>query len=178
MEQLSMEFVELPDEEVIRDALVREINNAELTKYLVVEVLKSGILSIRANSNVCARIKLNQNTHYIEVKSNNIDLFKVHLATGTFQLTDINSQKEADNNNWARIVINTIDDVLLMSKPLSMIFVLVLTKAGAGFGCCSRYMQCSDAKKCVHPDLFTSLACGYRRNLEDGRIFYGKNKNI
>lgn len=46
------------------------------------------------------------------------------------------------------------------------------------FGCCSRYMQCSDAKKCVHPNKLYSTACAYRHNLEHGRIFYGKNKNI
>lgn len=45
-------------------------------------------------------------------------------------------------------------------------------------GCCSRYEECSDNKKCVQsiPDIF--LHCSYRQNLLSGRIFYGKNKNI
>ncbi len=46
------------------------------------------------------------------------------------------------------------------------------------FGCCSRYIACSDAKECVHPDYLESLGCAYKRNLEKGLIFYGKNKNI
>lgn len=43
------------------------------------------------------------------------------------------------------------------------------------FGCCSRYIQCSDLKKCTHPQNFYAKACYYRQNLEAGRIFYGKN---
>ena len=45
------------------------------------------------------------------------------------------------------------------------------------FSCCSRFEECSDAKKCVHQNKLYSTACYYRHNLEEGRIFYGKNKN-
>ncbi len=45
------------------------------------------------------------------------------------------------------------------------------------FGCCFRYVECSDAMKCLHPNKLYSKACAYRRNLESGRVFYGKNKN-
>ena len=44
------------------------------------------------------------------------------------------------------------------------------------FGCCSHYIECSDQKKCVKDNDF-SRNCYYRKNLEAGRIFYGKNKN-
>lgn len=46
------------------------------------------------------------------------------------------------------------------------------------FGCCARYEECSDLKKCIHPDIIYATACQYRSNLEAGKIFYGKNKNI
>lgn len=46
------------------------------------------------------------------------------------------------------------------------------------FGCCHKYVECSDAKKCLHDDLIYATACMYRKNLEQGRIFYGKNRNI
>ena len=45
------------------------------------------------------------------------------------------------------------------------------------FGCCSQYEECSNAKRCIHPNRLYSTACAYRRNLENGRIFYGKNRN-
>lgn len=45
------------------------------------------------------------------------------------------------------------------------------------FGCCSKFIECSDAKKCLHSEPIYSKSCAYRKNLEAGRIFYGKNKN-
>lgn len=46
------------------------------------------------------------------------------------------------------------------------------------FGCCHRYVECSDAKKCIAPDKIHAKGCIYKDNLEKGKIFYGKNKNI
>ena len=46
------------------------------------------------------------------------------------------------------------------------------------FGCCSKFEQCSDVRKCLHENKLYSKACMYRDNLDQGRIFYGKNRNI
>lgn len=43
------------------------------------------------------------------------------------------------------------------------------------FSCCSSYMQCSDAKKCLHADDPLYQGCAYRCNLDTEKIFYGKN---
>lgn len=40
------------------------------------------------------------------------------------------------------------------------------------FGCCSKYAECSKAKKCIHNNTFYAKACWYRKNLESGKIFY------
>lgn len=45
------------------------------------------------------------------------------------------------------------------------------------FGCCNDYLACSDARACLHSDDRFFNGCGYRQNLEAGRIFYGKNCN-
>lgn len=52
------------------------------------------------------------------------------------------------------------------------------TSKTAKFACCAKYLECSDAKKCVHSNLLYSKACEYRKNLENNRIFYGTNKNV
>lgn len=46
------------------------------------------------------------------------------------------------------------------------------------FGACSKFVECSDAKKCVHENKLYSKACMYRNNLDQGHIFYGKNRNV
>lgn len=46
------------------------------------------------------------------------------------------------------------------------------------YGCCHLYEKCSDAKKCISKDKIYATVCAYKRNLEAGRIFYGRNRNI
>lgn len=46
------------------------------------------------------------------------------------------------------------------------------------FGCCSQFVKCSDAKRCLHSNKLYSTACSYRHHLEAGHIFYGINKNV
>lgn len=46
------------------------------------------------------------------------------------------------------------------------------------FGCCSRFLECSNMRRCVHENRLYSKGCSYRRNLESGRIFYGVNRSI
>lgn len=48
----------------------------------------------------------------------------------------------------------------------------------ASFGCCGKLVECSDAMRYLHENTLYSKACMYRANLESGRIFYGKNRNI
>lgn len=43
------------------------------------------------------------------------------------------------------------------------------------FGCCHLYEQCSNAMKCINPDLSFAVGCEYKKNLEKGKIFYGIN---
>lgn len=44
--------------------------------------------------------------------------------------------------------------------------------------CCNDFNRCSDARECLHKYDADYAGCWYRKNLEKGRIFYGKNKNI
>ena len=48
----------------------------------------------------------------------------------------------------------------------------------SSFSCCSRYLECSDAKRCILGNQLYSKACTYRKNLDSGKIFYGINRNI
>ena len=45
------------------------------------------------------------------------------------------------------------------------------------FGCCNSFLQCSDAGHCLFEDDRFYNGCYYRKNLESGKIFYGKNAN-
>jgi hypothetical protein len=113
-----------------------------------------------------AKNKLTKNSSYIEIKP------KYERDFSGFDIM-------RPSNNWTRVRIGGINDVLNSVKQLGIVFVEVLSELGGeSFGCCHRFSECSDTLKCLHPDFLTSLACAYKKNLEAGRIFYGKNKNI
>lgn len=84
----------------------------------------------------------------------------IELSDG-FCRVDFSLCNESFKGNWA----------CALDKIISSAFSL------ERFGCCSKYIDCSDSKKCVHPDYVFATACQYKTNLESGRIFYGKNKN-
>lgn len=50
--------------------------------------------------------------------------------------------------------------------------------SGDTFACCNDHVRCSDAGFCLKLNNRDYWGCIYRKNLEEGRIFYGRNKNI
>ena len=46
------------------------------------------------------------------------------------------------------------------------------------YGCCHLYEKCSDARKCISKNKIYATVCAYKKNLDKGRIFYGRNRNI
>lgn len=47
-----------------------------------------------------------------------------------------------------------------------------------GFDCCSRYLECSEEERCIHPDIMMAGQCTYRQKLRAGLIFYGSKRNV
>ena len=63
----------------------------------------------------------------------------------------------------------------LLKRRKNVTFRNIITET---FACCNSFVQCSDAKACLHAKDRNYNGCYYRKNLESGRIFYGKNRNI
>lgn len=76
-----------------------------------------------------------------------------------------------------RISLSDPNDILQYASTLRTMLSM-LSRKYHEFDCCSRYEACSNAKACIHPNIKFALGCRYRYNLMDGKIFYGKNKNI
>lgn len=46
------------------------------------------------------------------------------------------------------------------------------------FDCCSKYMECSEAEKCIHTIPDVKKYCKYKAKLAKGIIFYGSKRNV
>lgn len=89
--------------------------------------------------------------------------------------------KYKETEGYARISISDINEIKKISNEIKEIFkylFLQYIQTEESFGCCSKYVQCSDNLACIQKDLRIRLGCLYKKNLENNRIFYGKNKNI
>lgn len=53
-----------------------------------------------------------------------------------------------------------------------------MESSGQLFDCCHRFLECSDAKDCTHPDMEFQKRCTYRRKLKQGIVFFGANRNV
>lgn len=71
------------------------------------------------------------------------------------------------------MMLEQLTDILRQEKRT--IFRNTITEK---FGCCNDFLKCSDAKQCLYPHDRFYNGCYYRKNLEAGRIFYGKNRNV
>lgn len=123
--------------------------------------------SIRFGTLLAFRICLREDK-YIEIP--------VDLKDKIPQLSVPAKQKKVAGNYWR--VYWSATDIINNATALAEIMKATVDRTPKEWDCCSRYMECSNAKTCVHPDKKAALSCGYRRILNAGKVFYGKNRNV
>ena len=140
-------------------------------------------------------ISLSENKDDYSIKLSNNVIFKIKIKTGLTQISfkklylkpyqDINQEKYiideiSAKSSFVRFEISSIKDLDERFVFLSLlIYNSIISEIGSErFGCCSRYLECSDLKRCTNPNIILSLGCQYKKNLEKGIIFYGMNANI
>lgn len=124
--------------------------------------------SVRYGSLLAFRLRLRDSASYIEVPAESKE-----AVAG---LAPLEQQREVAGGFWR---------VSLGEKPavdcaasLAAVLQDTINRLPKEWDCCSRYMECSDAKRCVHPDPAFALGCGYRKILASGKIYYGANRNV
>ena len=114
------------------------------------------------------RLHLRGTQHYISIPSVFSDLIPDYFPT----------KQLPSDSKYIRILIEKDRPIESYHDFLVKIAGETVNRYPKEWDCCSRYLECSNAKTCVHPDKSFALGCGYRKILNSGRIFYGKNRNI
>lgn len=157
------------------------------SENMEIQTLTSAIHSALTNKTYCPFITPTRNKGYIAVKAKNLLAVKISPRKKGIAI-EVKKEHEQyfenvifernDSTGMSKYYVFTWDEVLTYAFSFGEVAVDVLAnQGGESFGCCSRYEECSNAKRCIHPDKLTAIACGYRKNLEKGLIFYGANKN-
>ncbi len=172
MEQLSFDM-EISDErkafELVYPGLADLIYNAPMESEIIgfKELDDYSSVYFISSQKILFRIRFRKKSRYLSIS----EQFAKSLPEGT------SVKRNLSDLGMVRISLSTPEDILNYLPALRDILVHVMRKY-ATFGCCGRYEACSDEKKCIHPDIKFALGCIYRRNLMDGKIFYGKNRNV
>ena len=126
----------------------------------------SSVYFLDANE-IFFRVRLRKKSRYILIPQEYEDLLP----------NDTVVSKAKSDAGMLRITIQAPEDILRYVPILRDVLDRICRKH-RDFGCCGRYEECSNEKRCVHPDPKYALGCWYHKNLLDGKIFYGKNRNI
>jgi len=168
MEQLSL--LMSPEERafgMVRDRLLETLQKNGLDEsYITMEKRKSYYSVMFDRSSVVFRLTASPNPTLAVPTS-------VLAASSSYS-----SMVEKADSDYTKIKLKNIEDIGEQWDLLQDILQGVIDRIPKEFDCCSRYMECSDATFCIHPDKKFALKCGYRKILKSGRIFYGKNRNI
>lgn len=176
MEQMTFDDMETLTPEKIAYLRVEPFLRKTLDKYYVDEKqlaytdTKSNYGSVtlgRARS-VIFRLKMQGAKTYFSVSKKYVRLLP----------NDTKIEKIPSDQDYIRIPISSVPDIDQYIPSLQAILGAQIEAYPTDFGCCHRYEQCSDARKCVNPDKDMALVCYYHKNLRAGRIFYEKNKNV
>ncbi len=113
-----------------------------------------------------------------EVKDDCLELIMGFHQYNNVDVPDTAEVKIPKSHDKARVIFSRADDSVFQFIRENVLYCLATYESSSSFGCCDRFIACSDAGKCVHDNKIYSMGCKYRANLEAGRIFYGKNRNV
>lgn len=154
----------------LKEAVIDQGGEASFLAYKSTksEKTSSGYTSVSFHKFTAFRLHIRGKKHYISVPIMFVDLIPSSYP----------KQRIASDPNYHRVLIDDLHPLISYTDLLIKIAGETVNRYPKEFDCCSRYMECSDAKTCIHPDKAVALVCGYRKILHSGRIFYGKNRNI
>lgn len=128
----------------------------------------SGYTAVLFEKLTAFRLHLRGTQHYISLPSVFSDLIPDSFPT----------KQLPSDPKYIRILVDKDHSIGIYHDFLVQIAGETVNRYPKEWDCCSRYLECSNAKTCVHPDKSFALGCGYRKILNSGRIFYGENRNI
>jgi len=172
MEQLSFD-IQISDERKAFDLVYPHLQD-----IIYNAPIDSNVLVFKEIADRSSVYFLNANMIFFQIRMRKKSKYLVLPESCTNELpegTVVNRVKSEEG--MIRVPLESPEDILCYVSQLRSILDKIARKYHE-FACCSRYEACSDAKTCIHPDVIFALGCQYRHNLMDGKIFYGKNKNI
>lgn len=150
---------------IIKPALISVLKENGLDENTLSYDERKSYHSVRFNASVVVRIT-------------SAPTPSLSIPTQVLMLTPYANYADTDHKDYTKISIPSLDAIGQYTEMLQAVLQKIIDRVPKEFDCCSRYLECSNVKNCVHPDKSIALGCGYRKQLKSGKIFYGENRNI
>lgn len=127
---------------------------------------KDGSLSCKVFKNILIKVSPQKEKYCIELrKINDVDISLLNT-----KFVDVR-YKEKDL--YVKVYVRNIEEISRIENELISVYkYLYLNEPVEQFSCCSRYVECSDALKCIHPNPRFAKGCQYQNNLLQNKIFF------
>lgn len=99
------------------------------------------------------------------------------IYSGTFSRIEV--PKFDGSESYIKLFVdNDLENCVDFASDICQSLQHIIDSYPTDFSCCSRYEECSDAIACTNPDRALATGCSYRKSLKNGKVFYGKNRNV
>lgn len=156
------------------DVAVRDKNGVRLN-YHCTNILTLALTKPRSQFSGCVELRIGVSS-YNAVEPPNAEIIKERWVARYDE-----NGKRTDEKEMARydVLVRLDSEELIPYIERLMRYRLTQYKSKEPtYGCCHLYEKCSDAKKCISKEKIYATVCAYKKNLDAGRIFYGRNRNV
>ena len=157
-----------------KDVAVRNKNGVRLN-YHCTNILTFALTKPKSRFSGCGELRVGVSSY------NAVEPPKAKVVKEKMVARYDENGKRTDGKELARydVLVRMDSNELLPYLERMIRYRLALYKSKEPpYGCCHLYEKCSDARKCVSKEKIYASVCAYKKNLDKGRIFYGKNRNI
>ena len=150
------------------------MNLSKKKEYFSVELERKPELAqfaLDKTTYLICRIKCGKKLSYISIKN------LPESQSGILENYETSQTKTDSDSGFIRIHISGLSAQDL-APVMSLVMANTIESIPKEFDCCSRYEECSNARRCTHPDPNFAMGCGYRSKLSKGIIYYGENKTV
>ena len=75
-------------------------------------------------------------------------------------------------SGYTKVWLSSAKEAMDLKAAVAESLDITIESGPMDYSCCSRYQECSDAKRCVNPYKEIASECRYRINLKHGRNFF------
>ena len=152
----------LEQENIISKTIIKIIEyQRNITEITVKPNKNNTLLTVKVGTRILCRIKCSGKKQYIEIPA---------IYSGYVNKQDNLMVEQLFDSTYLRIMNPTIQ----LAKNFTELWLAIyddLNGTNQSFGCCSRYLECSKAGKCIHPNQVFAKGCHYQEHLKKGENF-------